>query len=227
MSPLVLAFVRLLFAFYSLFTLIYTLAYQGSNGFFSYFTHLTYIGMTSYFWAAGVQGIVWAHTKKQGGGRYLLRSWPRPFQLAHEWLWSTIMSYPIVVTIVYWTLLASSFSSLSQVNTWSTISMHAVNSLFCLSEVLLTHNPPLAGSVYSFLDPEKEGAFLAAYIAGIAVGEAIVFAIMYGIVRLRMRLVALPQSADGEKDDVMEVTDLDRTSMSTNREKATVGSGSP
>ncbi|KAF8867595.1 hypothetical protein CPB85DRAFT_1246121 [Mucidula mucida] len=249
-SPLVLAIVRLLFAFYSLFTLIYTLAYQGSNGFFSYFTHLTYIGMTSYFWAAGVQGIVWEYTKRQGAGRYLLRSWPRPFQLAHEWLWSTIMSYPIVVTVVYWTLLASSFSSLDGVDTWSSISMHAINSLFCLSEVLLTHNPAprwiwlivdiivlamylglaylskytLGFYVYSFLDPKKEGAFLAAYIAGIGIGEAIVFAIMYGIVRLRMRLIPAPHSADVEKGDVM---DLDQASMSTNREKATVGSASP
>lgn len=45
------------------------------------------------------------------------------------------------MTVVYWTLLASSFSSLDGVDTWSSISMHAINSLFCLSEVLLTHNP--------------------------------------------------------------------------------------
>ena len=44
--------------------------------------------------------------------------------------------------------------------------------------------PPPA---YDFLDPSKEHGLLAAYIVGIAVGGALIFAIVKGLVTLRVR----------------------------------------
>ena len=42
-------------------------------------------------------------------------------------------------------------------------------------------------SAYSFLDPSKQHAKIAAYIIGIPIGELIIFAIVRGIVVLRER----------------------------------------
>jgi hypothetical protein len=45
--------------------------------------------------------------------------------------------------------------------------------------------------VYDFLDPHKEHGKLAAYIVGIAVAECIIFALVYGIIVLREKLIAI------------------------------------
>jgi hypothetical protein len=45
--------------------------------------------------------------------------------------------------------------------------------------------------VYDFLDPQKEHGKLAAYIVGIAVAECIIFALIYGIIVLREKLIAI------------------------------------
>lgn len=66
--------------------------------------------------------------------------------------------------------------------------------------------------MYPFLDPVKEGAYLAAYIIGIAVAEAIIFCIMYCVVSLRIRLTPLKtgeqfvegNSLDAELDAMRE-----------------------
>lgn len=41
---------------------------------------------------------------------------------------------------------------------------------------------------YSFLDPKKEGKMLAVYIVGIAIGEVVIFVIVWGAIWLRRRL---------------------------------------
>jgi hypothetical protein len=38
---------------------------------------------------------------------------------------------------------------------------------------------------YSFLDPEKQHGFVAAYVFGIAIGSLIVFGVVYGLIALR------------------------------------------
>ena len=43
-------------------------------------------------------------------------------------------------------------------------------------------------TVYSFLDPHKQGAFLAAYIVGIAVAEIVIFVLVRYLCILRHRL---------------------------------------
>jgi len=58
--------------------------------FFSYFTHLSAIGLCAYFWAAGVQTFMYALGKK-----YPLRHWPRFFQLLHLWLYATITTFRV------------------------------------------------------------------------------------------------------------------------------------
>ena len=58
--------------------------------FFSYFTHLSYIGLIAYLYAAGVQTLCYALKGKSG---YPLQRWPRPLQLLHSLLYSTVTTY--------------------------------------------------------------------------------------------------------------------------------------
>lgn len=56
--------------------------------YFSYFTHLSQIGLCAYFWAAGVQTFAYARWDK-----YPLRHWPRSLQFLHLWLSSTAITF--------------------------------------------------------------------------------------------------------------------------------------
>ncbi|GLB38071.1 hypothetical protein LshimejAT787_0411220 [Lyophyllum shimeji] len=201
LSAPVLAGVRLLIAFYTLVTLLVTLIWEGvrddaAGSFFSYFTHLSYIGLCAYFFASGVQTFAFARSLRAAGGAvdatsYPLQRWPRFLQFLHVLLQGTITVFPIIVTVVFWVLLASP-TIFDRIETaWSNISVHAINTAFALFEVLLTNIPlPRGFYVYTFLDPKKQGAVLAAYIFGIAAGYIIVFLLVRLLVVLRVRLVA-------------------------------------
>ena len=58
--------------------------------FFSYFTHLSYIGLIAYMYAAGVQTLCYALNRRKG---YPLQQWPRPLQHLHKLLYSTVTTY--------------------------------------------------------------------------------------------------------------------------------------
>ncbi|KAI9567861.1 hypothetical protein HD554DRAFT_843006 [Boletus coccyginus] len=211
-SPVVLGALRLLVAVYTLITTIVTLArYSNPDSYLCYFTDLTYIGLVAYFWASGVQTIAFV---LRGRKSYPLQAWPRFLQLLHVLLHSTVVVFPFIVTAVFWSLLASSATFATPYSTWTNISQHALNSVFALFEILLTHGGPGPWAhllplivilacylgvayityatqgfyTYSFLDPSKEGSLLAAYIVGIAVGCCVVFSIVKGVCLLRRRI---------------------------------------
>jgi hypothetical protein len=152
-SPLLLACIRLTLAIYALTTSIIVLAHDSITSskhdaggcvhfidqfdhwilnvsdtlysFFSYFTQLSYMGLLAYFWASGVQTLVYALRRHKS---YPLQTWPRFLQFLHRLLYSSITTFrtscfkkkammevideglmtAILVTIVYWTLLSSS-----------------------------------------------------------------------------------------------------------------------
>ncbi|KAK0430718.1 hypothetical protein EV421DRAFT_1932086 [Armillaria borealis] len=228
--PIVLAWVRLLLALYALVTLLVSVIWadvvlHDIDGYFSYFTHLAYIGLCSYYFASGVQTLVYARNST-----YLLRTWPfaKTLQFLHVWLHSTVVTFPFVVTITFWVLLSSSSTFSSVFNTWNNISVHALNSVYALFEILLTNTPPpplifmLANLVllggylgvayitnatqgfytYAFLDPQQQGSFLAAYIAGIAVGYVVIFGIVSGMMVIRRRIANKDKynKVEGEKE---------------------------
>ena len=103
------------------------------DSWFSYFTHISYIGLTFYMIFAAGHTLYYART-----GREPLNSWPRFFQLCHTVLYSTIITYPIIVTIVFWGLLSSSSTFSTTFNTWSNISLHALNSAYAVFEILFS-----------------------------------------------------------------------------------------
>ena len=61
-----------------------------ANRFFSYFTHLSYTGLVAYYFATGVQSLCYVRNRQKS---YPLQRWPRPLQLLHLLLYSTISSY--------------------------------------------------------------------------------------------------------------------------------------
>jgi len=211
----VLAFARLLCGFYYLVYFIFKLSWdsvhfpQDLKEFFSYFTHLSAIGLCAYLWAAGVQTIAYALWNK-----YPLRRWPKFFQLLHLWLSATVTTFPFVVTIAYWALLASSASFETPYKAWDNVSVHILNSVFALCEILFTFVGPIPWLYlpvclltiglyiglayvtyasqnfypYKFLDPDQYGGLVAAYIFGVLIGECIIFSVAWGIAKLRNKI---------------------------------------
>jgi len=229
-SPLSLAMLRLLIALFTIVTLIFSLVWGAvktneAKSFFSYFTNLTFIGLCAYFFASGVQTVSYFLNVKKGHHEYWLQTWPHFLQYLHTLLLTTIVSFPIIVTIVYWVLLASAESFATPFSSFSNVTKHALNSVFALFEIFFTNIGPLPWVqlpitillllgylgvayithatqgfyTYSFLDPKKQGKRLAGYIVGIAVGQVIVFLIVRGIILLRERLTRrrLKNTSDG------------------------------
>lgn len=109
LSPTVLALLRLLLSLYAFTTIFFIFGWNGSHGrgqksqqSFSYFTNLTYWGLAFYFLFSGLHTFSYART-----GRSWLQSWPRPFQAAHAVFYSSIVTFPFLVTVVFWAVLYS------------------------------------------------------------------------------------------------------------------------
>ncbi|KAM0206745.1 hypothetical protein ACHAQD_012328 [Fusarium lateritium] len=188
---------------------------------FSYFTILTYWGIAFYFAVAALHTITYAIR-----GRSLLDNLPRPLQALHALFYSTIVTYPFLVTIVYWVVLFKGPWFPIQFNAWSNISQHGLNSLFALFEIIIPRtNPPqwvhivwlifilamyLALAylthatqgfyVYNFLDYQDVGGrgIVAGYVFGILVGIIIIFCLVWCIIWVRRWLTETKLGMDGK-----------------------------
>ncbi|CAM1504656.1 Fc.00g022470.m01.CDS01 [Cosmosporella sp. VM-42] len=187
---------------------------------FSYFTILTYWGLAFYFLVAAIHTLTYAIR-----GRSLLDRFPRPLQALYSFFYTTIVTFPFLVTIVYWGVLYKSWFTV-EFTAWENISQHALNSLFALFEIFIPRTSPmlwvhilwliliLAGYLavayitladqgwytYNFLDHDKVGGrgIVAAYIIGIAVGIVIIFCIVYGVVWVRKWVTETKLGKDGK-----------------------------
>ena len=121
--PLLLACSRLLLSIYAFVTIFFTFGWDGSHGHaqasrrsFSYFTDLTYWGLAFYFLFSGLHTFQYART-----GQSWLNRWPRPLQIAHAVLYSTVVTLPFLVTTVYWAILYSNPWFPVVFNAWSSV----------------------------------------------------------------------------------------------------------
>jgi len=217
-SPRVLAFQRLLLVAYSGTTLITSLVYESvvlrqGNIWFSFFTHLTFTGLTAYLLVSTYHGFNYKPTASSAYA-FPLQRWPKVLQAMHILLISTITTFPILVTIAFWALLASPATFATPYATWSAVSLHIFNTVFALLEITTTNIPPLPWAAlptclilllaylgvayithatqgiytYAFLDPKIQHGKLAAYIIGIAVGEVIIFVLVRYAIVLRDKI---------------------------------------
>ncbi|KFY64234.1 hypothetical protein V496_03393 [Pseudogymnoascus sp. VKM F-4515 (FW-2607)] len=214
-TPWALFFFRAFFSFYTFFVLIFNLIWTGvqpsygggpaASLSFSYFTILTYWGLAFYFLFSSIHTLTYARH-----GTPLLARFPRPLQALHSLLYTTILTYPLLVTIVYWAILYTAWFP-TPYPRWTNLSQHAFNSLFALFELVIprTNRPPwihlpalililalyLALAylthytrgvyVYDFLDPGNGRGALTGYVLGIAAGIVVIFLVVQGLVWLR------------------------------------------
>jgi hypothetical protein len=106
--PYVLASFRALFALYAFVTIFFIFGWNGQHGdsedsqqSFSYFTHLSFWGVAFYFLVSAVHTFLYAQT----GRSVLLDKWPKALKALHSLFYSTIVTFPFVVLVVYWTIL--------------------------------------------------------------------------------------------------------------------------
>ncbi|KAF8873885.1 hypothetical protein BD779DRAFT_1613639 [Infundibulicybe gibba] len=212
-SPRVLGCLRVLFGLFALSSTLVVLVHEAQEGdgagYFSYFTHLSLIGLTAYFGAAGVQTLGYA-TRGDGRG-YPLQSWHVVLREMHVLLYTTIVTFPLLVTIVYWALLASPATFETSYSSYANVSQHLLNAAFALFEIICTNVLPmpwthlpitvvlLGGYLgvayithadqgfypYAFLDPGKKGTKLIGYILGIAVAQCLIFNLVRAVLVLK------------------------------------------
>ncbi|KAK3063181.1 hypothetical protein LTS18_002407 [Coniosporium uncinatum] len=224
--PFLLA-LRALISLYIFVTLIFILAWDGAQNLgvnderhFSYFTNLTNWGLAFYFLFAALHtGSYWRR------GAAWLEWWWGWLQWLHGVFYSSIVVFPFVVTIVYWSILAPShFSSTNDL--WRNTSQHALNSVFAFLEIFIPRTDPPSwwhlipltvilalylaltyltyGTqhfyVYNFLDWAQVGGrgVVAGYCIGILVGMWIVFALVKGLISGRKWVVEGKMGMDGK-----------------------------
>lgn len=143
--PLALAILRLLFSLYA-FTVTFTqwgiLGARGDASVigpeFSYFTNLTWWGISFYTLVAGVHTLFYALK-----GSSPLTSLPRPLQALHSFFYTTIITLPFLVTIVYWAVLYDGPWFTHAYNAWSNVGSHLLpTGLQTFSNTQPTDLPP-------------------------------------------------------------------------------------
>ncbi len=132
LSPTSLGCVRLVLATYGVTSIVVKFAIPGEEGVgvsFSYFSNITWWGITFYHLFASFHTLSYART-----GRAPLQSWPRFLQLAHSLLYSTVITYPLMVTIVFWAMQYKPSKFAEPIDAWSNVcdsqsSMHRLGML--------------------------------------------------------------------------------------------------
>jgi len=224
LPPWFLFFTRALITVYSFTTIfiVFGLRPTQIGVTFSYFTYLTFWGVAFYFLFSSFHTFCYAR-----GGSVPLSRWWRWLQAAHSIYYTSICMLPWLVTIVYWGILFQGNFPLIY-DAWDNISVHGLNSLFALHEIILprTHSPPwlhlvpmiliLAGYLcvayityatqhfytYAFLNPSIKGSgIVTAYCFGILVAVVIIFCIVKGLIAVRNWLTEKKMGMMGKFND--------------------------
>lgn len=166
LPPSVLFVWRALISFYAFIVIFIVLGHDSSRAAgrsFSYFTVLGYWGLAFYFGVSAAH--TWAYRRH---GKAWLQNWPSWLQYAHSVFYSTVTTFPPVVTsmsfspqavlrfshrlvsngstnasriVVFWSVLSYGALS-SEFTTWANISQHGLNSAFAVSEVIISRANP-------------------------------------------------------------------------------------
>ncbi|CAG8119481.1 unnamed protein product [Penicillium nalgiovense] len=180
---------------------------------FSYFTWLTYWGTGFYMLFAAIHTACYARM----GRSLLLDRWPRAFRVLHSLLYVTVTTYPFLVTILYWALLFAPPGFENIFTGWQNISLHCLNSVYALLEIVLPATAPHPSIAipflilmlllylcvayithaaegwypYSFLDVGNHGQksiLVMGYCFGILAVVLVIFLVSWALIHLRRRL---------------------------------------
>ncbi|KAJ2899872.1 hypothetical protein GGI21_001609 [Coemansia aciculifera] len=133
---------------------------------------------------------------------------PRTLQLMHWLLYNSVVLFAVVVTLVFWSLIYKPKDYQGAELRWSTASVHALNSVFVLVDMIvgaMVFSPHWSHSLllvvvgllyfalafinravngwftYDFLNYDKHGAIVAATIVGIVVGCLLIYYVIYAL----------------------------------------------
>lgn len=196
----------------------------------SYFTFLTFWSLAFYFGISSIHTFLYATNIRRSNPRTspLHDSFPRALQLSHHFYYTTITTFPFLVTIVFWaTLYGNPWPTSSPYTQWLNITVHGLNSLFAIFEILFTATkpPPFFSHlavilallslylglayltkatqgfyVYAWMDPAWGWEGIVAHVAGYAAGMTGIYVIVWGVMWLRERLVVGGALKDEAKD---------------------------
>ncbi|KAJ2918095.1 hypothetical protein MD484_g2315, partial [Candolleomyces efflorescens] len=245
-KPRTLAWIRLSLAVLTTGVLIFCIIFQAAvlknaQQFFSFFTNLSYFGLCGYFWASGYQS--WKYSRavqRERPGkpaRYPLQSWHWIWQYLHALLYTTIVTFPLVVTIVYWGLIHTPTEDPFKdfFEGFSDITKHSLNAAFGLFELIFTNAGPhpwlhLLWTIvilglyvatayitratqgffpYTFLDP-KDLKTLFISLGGITGAQIVLFILTWGIIKLREALVWRRQTKKSDRNGVVHGDDKEK-----------------
>ncbi|KPI37229.1 uncharacterized protein AB675_1567 [Cyphellophora attinorum] len=124
---------------------------EGIRQSFSYFTYITYWGLAFYFFFASLHSFSYARSTRHRTNStnttkptFLLQRWPRSLQILHSIYYSTITCFPLLVTTVYWgSMWSRQWWTGDRFQQWSMLTMHGLNSVFALFEIIFADSQPL------------------------------------------------------------------------------------
>ncbi|PHH75515.1 hypothetical protein CDD80_2312 [Ophiocordyceps camponoti-rufipedis] len=188
---------------------------------FSYFTVLSYWGLAFYFLVAALHSLSYARSAPKS----LLARLPRPLQALHSLFYSSVVVFPLIVSIVFWAVLYRNWF-LSAYDAWRNISQHTLNSAFALFEIIVPRTEPLPWIhllwlaaillaylavafitlahqgfyTYDFLDYRRAGSRgrVAGYVLGITAALVIFFCAVHFLILLRIWLTETKLGLDAK-----------------------------
>ncbi|KAF2249460.1 hypothetical protein BU26DRAFT_426775 [Trematosphaeria pertusa] len=210
----------------------------GSNGIgqsFSFFTYLTYWSLGFYFLFASMHTFQYAYRRTTW-----LHAWPRPLQLLHSFYYSTVTCFPFLVSIVFWCTMYSGPWPEHRFEQWINISVHGLNSLFAIVEIVLpaTAPPPwthisillvvlsmylglayltrFTGGfyVYEWMNPAHGWVSIVVHIACYTAGILCIFVLVQGVIRLRNKLAARGKEYEDGKE-IIRLADGSKVDVSS------------
>ncbi|KAF9939379.1 hypothetical protein BGZ67_009604 [Mortierella alpina] len=179
-----------------------------------FFTNNCYLGLTGYLCASTIWGVLYLRTPESERATWIKGGSPW-WGYTHWLFYSTVVTFSVIVPIVFWTLLASDMSGWTALDLYQNISVHAIDGVFgAIVELVLNrhflqpiHSFLVAGVmvlymcltfivhktmgiwVYPFLDWDQ-GPKCAIYYIGIAVGLFLIFFVLYFIHNFRNKRLA-------------------------------------
>ncbi|KAJ1817165.1 hypothetical protein LPJ60_004972 [Coemansia sp. RSA 2675] len=206
--------IRAIFFLYTLavwlFTIIHDTQQGRMKGHFVYFTYLCHTGLLAYL------GSSTFHTLQQWYGTPSFSNMYKTLQLLHWLLFDSVLLFATVVTVLFWSLIYRSSDYNSAELRWSTASVHALNLVCILVDMLVgamvfsshwSHSLTLAvigmlylalayinqavngWFAYDFLDYKKHRTTIAPTIIGMFAGFLLIYYVIYGIQLLLDRVL--------------------------------------
>ncbi|KZM26705.1 uncharacterized protein EKO05_0008813 [Ascochyta rabiei] len=231
-SPLVLALIRAVLCVYTFTTIIVSYSWLASNTAtiglkdvnigsyeiqqsehaigqsFSFFTFLTFWSLGFYFLVSSLHTFMFAFRN-----RTWLHDWPKILRLMHSVYYSCVTSMPFLVTIVFWGTMNSGWPA-GRFEQWMNLSVHGLNSVFAIVEIVLsaTKAPPFSYLsivllllsaylglayltrytqgfyVYEWMNPAHGNVSIILHVLGYAAGMITIFFLVSSTIRLRNML---------------------------------------